>query len=739
MRDADTAAPLTAPDPSEVGRLALLDRAGLLDPGPDPDLDRWSAALRRATGAEAATISLLYADRVYVKSRCSAVAHPDLLPEVDDEDASAETPIVVEDQIVGSISVRDQPGREWCDADLRMLEDAAAAVSTEIRLRLARHEVARAHELVATHGKVHELIAAGAPLADVLTELVRGIERHDPSVIPCVVLLDRESGTLHPGAGPSLPAHYLAAIDGVVIGPKIGTCGPAAWSGELMITEDIGKDPRWAPIRELAFGAGLHHCWSMPIKASEGDVLGTLALYGPRPRAPQPEHIMLMADGARIAGIAIERHRALERLMHDARFDDLTGLPNRTRIFEALEDAVVGTRPGSQVAIMFIDLDSLKQLNDSLGHDRADDVIREIGARLAGAVRTHDFIGRFGGDEFVVIAEGIVDEEEAGALGFRLLDAVSQPLPGIDATVVTASVGIAVLGDADVDAREALRQADSAMYEAKRSGRDRCAFFEGSQRVRAGRRLSIARGLRDAELRGELGLVFQPVFELAGTEIVSLEALLRWNSPVLGEVPPREFVPISEDSGTIVPIGAWVLRESCEALAQLSARTGKRFELGVNVSAHQLARPGFARSVRQTLAHAEFPAELLTLEITESALMRPDSVTVRTLRELGELGVQIVLDDFGTGFSSISWLKRHRLGAIKIDRSFVGELAGGPKDRAIVEALIAMARALGCTVTAEGVETEEQLTILRELGCDRVQGFLLARPLVPEQLQAILT
>ncbi len=387
MREADSVTPTLSAHTSDVGRLAILERAGLLDPAPDPDLDRWTTALRRATGAEAAAISLLCADRAYVKSRCGVAGALDAMDGSDGSHAYEEAPIVVDDELLGSISIWDLPGREWCDADLRMLEDAAAAVSTEVRLRLARHEAARAHELVVTHSKVHELIAAAAPLEDVLTELVTGIERHDPSVIPCVVLLDRESRTLHPGAGPSLPAHYLAAIDGVVIGPNIGTCGPAAWSGNLTITEDIGEDPKWAPIRELAFGAGLHHCWSMPIKASEGDVLGTLAMYGPRPRAPLPEHLTLMADGARIAGIAIERHRSLERLMHDARFDDLTGLPNRTRIFEALEDAIVATRPGSLVAVMFVDLDSLKQLNDSLGHDRADDVIREIAERLSATVR----------------------------------------------------------------------------------------------------------------------------------------------------------------------------------------------------------------------------------------------------------------------------------------------------------------------------------------------------------------
>ncbi|MBV9465497.1 MAG: EAL domain-containing protein [Solirubrobacterales bacterium] len=233
-------------------------------------------------------------------------------------------------------------------------------------------------------------------------------------------------------------------------------------------------------------------------------------------------------------------------------------------------------------------------------------------------------------------------------------------------------------------------------------------------------------------------LEFQPVTDLAASETVAVEALLRWSSPSLGEVSPVEFIPVAEDTGAIIPIGAWVLRESCETIARVNESLGRSLELGVNVSAHQIANPGFALSVQQTLHHAEFPAELLTLEITETALMRPDTVTARTLRELEALGVRIVLDDFGTGFSSLCWLKDHPLDAIKVDQSFVGGLPDDPRDRAIVAAVIDMAKALGCTVTAEGVETEGQLTTLRALDCERVQGFLLARPAPIEQLTAQL-
>jgi diguanylate cyclase (GGDEF)-like protein len=597
-------------------------------------------------------------------------------------------------------------------------------------LRRAELDAVRAHELVACHTRLHELIARDAPLTEVLEELVVGIENYEPSVIPCVVLLNRESNTLHPGAGPSLPPAWLAAIDGVVIGPNIGSCGSAAWSGELVITEDMNTDPKWEPVRGFAMDCGLRHCWSMPIAAADGGTLGTFALYGPEPRRPLPEHLELMQDGARLAGIAIERRLTMEKLIHDARHDGLTGLPNRRAIFEHLE----ATRArSSAAAVLFVDLDGLKVINDSLGHDRADEMIREMGARLRGTLRDEDFVGRFGGDEFVIIAEGMSGRRRAGELAERLLDAVSRPLSGVDVPAVTASVGITLI-TAATEAREAIRQADSAMYAAKRAGGNGCRFYEGAAPTGAGRGLLMARALRGAEMRGEMRLVFQPVFDLKRCAMVGVESLLRWSHPDLGEVSPGEFIPVAEDSGAIIPLGAWVLRESCEVIGGLSEQLGRPLELSVNVSARQLGRPGFANSVRQTLAHARFPAELLTLELTETALISPDVDTARALQELESLGVGIVLDDFGTGYSSLSWLKRHPFRGIKIDRGFV---AGIPHDRvnhAIVAGVIGMARAMGCTVTAEGVETDSQRNALRLLECERAQGFLLARPMAAESL-----
>ncbi len=747
----------TIPSPDDDTRAVLLGRSGLLDPGPDPELDHWTYVLRRATGAAVVAVSIEGPSGTQIKGLwafdrkdAQTIALPAgqtvtgfltaSVPAAADHPRSyLEGSVIVDGHALCKIGLADAAPREWTERDLQTLDNATSAMAVQLRLRLANHDALRFHELVASHNRVHELIARGAPLREVLVELVEGIERHDPSVIPCVVLLDREASVLRPGAAPSLPPHYFAAIDGVVIGPNVGTCGSAAWSGQLTITEDIAEDPKWAPIREFAMGAGLRHCWSMPIKASAGEVLGTLALYGPQPRRPLSEHLTLIEDGARLAGIAIERHRALEQLRYDARHDGLSGLPNRTAIFESLDDALGRIELGSSVAVLFVDLDGLKTLNDTLGHDRADEMIRKVGERLSNTVRNTDFVGRFGGDEFIVVAEEISNEEEASRLGSRLLEAISQPLPGVDSTVVTASIGVSVVGSGGgADAREAIRQADSAMYEAKRAGGDRIVFFAGSRRIHEGRRLALARELRGAETRGELGIVFQPVFEVGTNQIAAVEALLRWDSPVLGHVPPAELVPVADDTGAIVPIGAWVLRESCETVQRIVERAGRPVELSVNVSAHQLAHPDYALSVQRTLAHAEFPAEQLTLELDAAALVYADAVTARTLRELESYGIRIVLDDFGTGLSSLSWLKEHPVSAIKIDRGFVGGLADDSRDQAIVSSLIGMATALGCTVTAEGVETDEQLAALRELECERVQGFLLARPLSGEQLEALL-
>ena len=720
---------------------------------PDPDLERWISSVQRQTNVACAALSLVDGARQIIRMVGEAAGSPRPVCELtssvsladyllgptpaskhDSREAFAEVPVVLAGKVIGHLGIADPQRNTWSVEDLSVLGDSARGVATELERRLARAEVVRVQELVTSHNRVHDMIGNGAPLRDVLIEVCRIIERYDDSFIPSVLLRDSISNTLHSGIGPSLPKEYLASVDGAPIGPNIGTCGPAAWFGELAVSADLSKDPKWAPIRAMAEMAGVAHCWSMPIKDPAGEVLGTLALYGRRPRLPQPEHVALLRDWARVASTALERTRSIARLKHDARHDSLTSLPNRAAIFEKLDAAIEKVRTDTPLAVYFVDLDGLKALNDTLGHDVADEMIREVAQRLLGTVRDNDFVGRFGGDEFIVVAENIGDAVQAGQLGERLLGAIAQPLPGLGARVITASIGVALIRTSNIEAREAIRRSDTAMYEAKRTGRDRCVFAEVGETARAGRRLELARALHGAEARGEMHLVYQPVIALPSRQIIGVEALLRWNNPTLGELLPGEFIPIAEDTGSILQIGAWVLWESCNELAKLT-QAGYRLELGVNVSARQLSQPDFPLWVRQTLSHAQFSPALLSLELTETSLLRPDSVSVGNVRTLEKMAVRVALDDFGTGYSSLTWLRDHPFGSIKIDRSFVAGIGDQDSNRAIVAAIIRMAKDVGCTVTAEGVETEEQLRILESLGCDHAQGFLIARP---ESLDAII-
>jgi diguanylate cyclase (GGDEF)-like protein len=734
------------PSPDEREQLALLRDDPAFMATSDPELERWIATARRQTDVSCVALSLIRGPRQIIRMVGEAGGATERVCEVssavpladyllgasvaypgDGRGAFAEVQVTVTGKVIGQLAMTDPLRPSWSADDLAALCDAAAAVATELERRLACAQVVRVQELVTSHNRVHDMIASGAPLRDVLVAVCEIIERYDPSFIPSVLLRDPLSNTLHSGIGPSLPKAYLDSVDGAPIGPNIGTCGPAAWFGELAISADLSKDPKWTPIRAMAEMAGVAHCWSMPIKDHSGEVLGTLALYGRRPRSPQPEHIALLRDWARVASTALERTRSIARLKHDARHDSLTGLPNRAAIFEKLDAAIEQVQKETPLAVFFVDLDGLKALNDTLGHDVADEMIREVAQRLLASVRLGDFVGRFGGDEFIVVAEDIGDPLEAGHLGERILNAIAQPLPGLGARVITASIGVALIRTSSIEAREAIRRSDAAMYEAKRTGRDRCVFAEIGETARAGRRLELARALHGAETRGEMSLVYQPVIALPSRKVIGVEALLRWNSPSLGEVLPSEFIPIAEDNGSILQIGAWVLWESCNALAGM-AQAGHRLELGVNVSARQLSQPDFPLWVRQTLSHAQFSPAMLSLELTETSLLRPDSVSVGNVRTLEKMSVRVALDDFGTGYSSLTWLRDHPFGSIKIDRSFVAGIEHQDSCRAIVSAIIRLAKDVGCTVTAEGVETEEQLRILESLGCDHAQGFLIARP-----------
>ncbi len=430
-----------------------------------------------------------------------------------------------------------------------------------------------------------------------------------------------------------------------------------------------------------------------------------------------------------------ERRQFEQRLAYQATHDPLTGLPNRAALMEQLATALDEADPANPVAVVFLDLDHFKWVNDSLGHDAGDDLLRALAHRLLGVVRSTDSVGRFGGDEFVVImpgirpADGLTDRERAADLAARLTNVFRDSyVLGEREVFLTASLGVAFVDSAGMRPDQIVRDADSAMYRAKELGRDRYEVFDAPLRARAMRRMELEYALRRAVDRDELRVYYQPEIDLNTGTVVGCEALVRWQRPHHGLVLPGEFIPLAEETGVIDDIGAWVLREACRTAVTWPRHDGEPTRVRVNLAARQLARSDLVSYVELVLTETGLEADALCLEITETALVDETGHARDVLERLAMLGVRLAVDDFGTGWSSLGYLKRLPVDELKIDRSFVDGLGSDAEDTAIVTAVVNMAQALGLAVVAEGVETARQRDELVRLGCTLAQGFLFGRP-----------
>jgi diguanylate cyclase (GGDEF)-like protein/PAS domain S-box-containing protein len=435
-----------------------------------------------------------------------------------------------------------------------------------------------------------------------------------------------------------------------------------------------------------------------------------------------------------------DRKASEEKVRYLAHHDVLTGLPNRSVAEQRLRDAMQASEhSGLPVAVLFIDLDRFKTINDSLGHQTGDVLLKMVAQRLHFSIRDVDTVSRFGGDEFVVLLNGVNGSDEALQIAQRLLDTLRAPYV-VDtlALNVSCSVGIAMFPDDAADMDELMRHADAAMYQAKASGRDGAYFFTRELNDRAQQKLRVELLLRNAVERGEMRLVFQPQVNAVDGALTAVEALLRWHAPELGDVAPAVFIPLAEESRLIVPIGEWVIDEACRQLADWRARGVDVGVMSVNLSAVQLLDAGLLPALRESLARHAVPAGLLELELTESTLMESTDARLHQLHALKALGVRLSIDDFGTGYSSLSYLSRLPMGKLKIDRSLVQDMLVESKDRAITEAIIALAHRLKMSVVAEGVETAAVHAALAEAWCDGIQGYHTGRPMSPDALEAWL-
>ncbi|MDN8037915.1 putative bifunctional diguanylate cyclase/phosphodiesterase [Burkholderia vietnamiensis] len=730
----------------------------------------------------------------------------------------------------------------------------------------SRYSAGLAAEVLASEQSVLRLITRNTPLPELLLEVCRRAEALLGDGAACsILLLDADRIHMHVGAAPSLPEQYSAAIEGLPIGPAVGSCGTAMHERRMVAVEDIETDPLWADYRALALSFGLRACWSVPFLDDAGTVLGAFAVYHHEPRCPTDTETDLLSDIGNSVGLAVhqdsiarqlvrseEHHRlvvnslnegilvvshdgvvtacnpsahrmmrvkgdlvgrrlstvilykvhedgtsiapddwpsrralvtgasqldyaagfgladgdiiwvrgnavpivkpgatqpesvllsfhdigpvreAQQQLRYLATRDALTGLYNRRWLSERMRelfgkrDPVAGP---ARVAVLFIDLDGFKKVNDTAGHDAGDALLRSVAARLVVCGSGRHALTRVGGDEFVILVEDCDDPDALAALAREVIDAIAKPFEIANNEYwLGVSIGISVAPRDGDDAATLMRNADSAMYDAKQRGRNHFTFFTAQLNLRLQRRFAIEQSLRRAISSDALRLAYQPVVDARSGRTVGAEALLRWTSPELGPLSPAEFIPVAEDTGLIVAIGQWVLETACRQAAEWRRTIAPDMMLSVNLSPRQF-HEGLVESVYRCLALTKLDPRALQLEITEGVLMNDTETVLPMLEALADLNVRISVDDFGTGYSSLAYLKRFPLHNLKVDRSFVSGVPDHRDSVAITQAVVAMAHSLGMKVTAEGVETQAQSRFLQQIGCDMQQGYLFDRPL----------
>jgi diguanylate cyclase (GGDEF)-like protein/PAS domain S-box-containing protein len=636
-------------------------------------------------------------------------------------------------EIPVEISIRDAQLDDHSTLFTAYIRDISQRKATEELLR--RH--ARQQATVAALG---QRALSGAEVGELMSEAVSTVA--ETLEVQTVAVLE-----LQPG-GEELLVRAVAGAPSETVGNARLPAGPdysagyTLAAGEPVIVDDWNAETRFQQNDMLRFLRAASIV-NVVINGPDGRPWGILGAQSSQPGRFDADDVNFVQSVANVLAGAIERRRVEDAIRHRALHDDLTGLPNRALFIDRLEHALAQVdRRGNTVAVIFLDIDQFKVVNDSLGHQAGDRLLQAIVPRLTEALRPGDTLARFAGDEFVVLCEGLDDDQNAVAVAERLIECFSQPFAlGDRAQYVSVSMGIALPGPRSQTAEQVIRDADTAMYRAKERGRARYELFDERMRVRTLVRMRIDHDLRRAVPGEDLHVHYQPIVSLADGDVAGFEALMRWTHPGRGDVSPAEFIPIAEESGLIGAMGRWILEQAAEQAVRwrgLGGAGAESLTVSVNLSARQFAQGQLADEVATVLGTTGLEPERLMLEITESVLMDEADAAIAELNALKDLGVKLVLDDFGTGYSSLSYLERFPIDALKIDRSFIAALDAGGSG-AIVDAIVSMAHSLDLRVTAEGVETEDQIEHLRRIGCGYAQGWYFGRPAPPSAHDGLIS
>lgn len=586
--------------------------------------------------------------------------------------------------------------------------------------------------------KILEMIAKGQPASQIYDQIALMYEERHSGLRCSMLVLDGDR-LLHAGA-PSLPKDYCKAVHGLKNGPEVGSCGAASFTGKRVLVENIETDPKWATLKHFALPHGMRSCWSEPIKNSSGKILGAFGMYHDYPALPNEEESTDLISAARLAGIVMEREQNQKHIQNLAYTDELTQLSSRSHFYINLENLVkVSTRKKQKFALLYIDLDNFKAINDSLGHDIGDLLLSKVAQRLKSTCREVDYIARLSGDEFCIAISNVKDNYDAAHVAQRCLELISKPVELAGRKFTPAcSIGIAHYPNDGIDLKTILKTADTALYSAKSLGRNRFAFYNRELTNQAEYRFKIEQYLREAIEKQQLSLVYQPKVEVSTGRIIGVEALSRWNHPILGQVSPIDFITMAEQIGMIKSLTEWVLQTACTQATLWKEAGFSPIIMAVNISPSHFLDSELVPLVKRVIHNTGILPNHLELEVTEG-VVQTNNENLTVFEHLKALGILLAIDDFGVGYSSFASLKHLNVDFLKIDKYFIDDMLVDPKAKFLVASMIEMGHNLEHKITAEGIEKEEQFTILQELGCDYAQGYFFSKPVSADQISIFLS